>query len=765
MSAPFVWILVFFAAGVICPGLIDFPGWILLPSTFVAIAACRTRNFGVSVAALLFWILLLAAATTQEKELQYRRNGLRIWVQSHEKEVVAIEGTLVRTPELAKEYFVLQLDIDSIAESQIRGTARLTVSGELKGELIRGDRIRTFARLRLPRNFRTEGAFDYEQYLRTQGIHVLGTIKNQKLIHKVAEGRLLNSHFSRLRLKWIRNTIESYPPENAGILRALWLDDRGGLNQSQERILMDAGIFHVIAISGFHISILLLLLFLILKRLISFRSAIAAGCLFLLGYFVLLEGRSSVTRSFLSFLILAFAFWRYEQIRLSNWIALTALVQLVLNPLELYDAGFQLTYLSTFAILFLVVPVCRRFQGLRKIYRYPLNFLATGVIVQLVLIPYQVYVFHRVPVYSVFANIIAVPLSSILIAGSGLLMPIPIIAKFLRFPIQMMLNAFIQAASLTADFGVRILPTPPLSWVAGYYISLFLAVIMARRGLKVLFLCATSFFMLVVLMPRPAPPGGRLQVHFLDVGQGDSILIEYPDGTFDLLDGGGFFNSDALDTGQAILIPYFCKIGVTKLNRVFLSHAHADHMNGLISLMMYIPAQEFYITREPVGEPGYRNFLRTVNRAPKRIARGYKFLQSGVALTVIAPADAAKTSRVRNDDSLVLLLEYQGTRILLTGDVEKNGEEAALPFLPNGIDYLKVPHHGSKTSSSAALLDAIRPRAAFISVGSLNWFGHPDPGVVERYRSRRVMLYRTDLSGTIRLRIGEGRPQILLTTD
>ena len=762
MSAPFVWILAFFVSGILCARYVLVTPWILVPATIAPFFALKYSSFRISAAVNLVWVFFLTIALTQLQEQKYERNELRSWVAQNEKEVVSFTGVLIRTPELADQYFVIQVDVESISGRTVKGIARLTVSGELTTELVRGDRIESFGRFRIPRNFQTDGAFDYEQYLRTQKIHVLGTIKNEGLIHRTGKARSLKASISRLRLKWIRNTMHAYSEAASGILRALWLDDRGGLSQAQERALIDAGVFHVIAISGFHISVLLLLLFLLFKRIVSFRSAMAAACLFLLAYFLILEGRSSVTRSFLSFLIVAFAIWRYEQIRLANWIALSALIQLMLNPNELYDVGFQLTYLSTCAILFLVVPVSKILQRLPALYRYPLNFLLAGFIVQAVLIPYQIYIFHRIALYSLVANIIAVPVSSVLIGVSGMLMPAPLIAKLLRVPVQMALTGFMDFVSLAADFGVRIVPSPPLILVFLFYGTLLLFIVVRSKKWKILSLSFSTIVFAAILNPRPPVQTGALRLHFLDVGQGDAILIEYPDATFDLVDGGGFFNSDALDTGQAILLPYLARLRVSNLERVFLTHAHADHMNGLVSLMRYMPVSEFCITRQPVGEKSYQHFLRNINRAPTRLSRGTNYHRAGVQITVLAPEDSDTTNRVRNDDSLVLLLEYRGSKVLLTGDVERYGEEVIVSKLRGHVDYMKVPHHGSKTSSSSILLNAVRPRVAFISVGHLNWFGHPHPDVLKRYRESHVSIFRTDVHGTIVLDIGKGTPRIVL---
>jgi competence protein ComEC len=707
-------------------------------------------------------LVLIGSVFAQHQIETYDRNPLRAWVRLHEKEVVSFESILTRTPEISDEYFVLRVRIQSVSGVACEGNARLTVTGRLKEPSIVGDRIQAFARFRLGKNFRTEGAFDYERHLRSEEIHVLGTIKSPLLIHKLGAETSFRRYTSGIRLNWIQNTLQNFSPPESGILRALWLDDRGGLRRAEEQILMDAGVFHVIAISGFHISVLLLLLFLGFKKILTFRLAVTAACVFMFGYFLILEGRSSVTRSFLSFLIFSFAIWRYEQIQLGNWICLSAFLQLSINPQELFDTGFHLTYLSTAAILFFVVPVCKKFARLSRAVRYTLNFIVAGIIVQVVLIPYQIYVFHRVPLFTFFANIVAVPISSVLIVASMFLMPLPFLAKFVRIPVQAMIQTFLNSSGICAEQGVRIFTSPHLAFIIGFYALIVFTIVVRRRAWKIVLSGISCLLLICILFPRPAKPGGVLQVHFLDVGQGDAILLEYPDGTYDMVDGGGFFNADALDTGQAILIPYLCRMGVTRLHRVFLTHAHADHMNGLISLMRYIPVDEFYVTREPVGESSYQQFLRRINRSPIRISHGHKFEQEGVMLEVLSPQDCNRTLQVKNDDSLVLLVQYRGKSILLTGDIEARSEQVLQNRVQSRIDYLKVPHHGSKSSSSLTLLQALRPRTAFISVGSNNWFGHPNPTVLSRYRQMHVLVYRTDLHGTIRLRISdhESRVQI-----
>jgi competence protein ComEC len=752
MSAPFVWIFVCFAAGILCAQSLTLAHWILFPSLLVAIGAFCCR-FRVALVANTLLIILAAGSLVQKQENSYYANPMRDWGRSHPKEVVVFQGVIIRTPEIAEDYFVLQVRIESIAGELCSGVARITVSGQANSALIAGDRIESFAKFRLPRNFRTEGSFDYERYLRTEGVHVLGSIKNVSLVKTIGRESSLRRFSSRIRMASILKTTRSFPDREGSVLRALWLDDRGGMSQPDQQSMIDAGVFHVIAISGFHITVLLFLMFLLLKKFVPFRFAVLIACLLLTGYFLILEGRASVTRSFLSFLIFAFAVWRYDRISLANWICLSALIQLILNPLELYDSGFHLTYLSTAAILFFVVPISQKWIGLRKGYQFALNFLITGVVLQFILMPYQIYVFHRVPLYSVLANSIAVPVSSVLIACSVLFLPLPSASTIVGIPLKILVSCFLSTAGFFGDQGVRILPSPPLLLIFLFYGALIVFVISRKKHWKLISLGMVMIALILVFTWPKRKPDGSLRIHMLDVGQGDSILIEYPDQTFDLVDGGGFFNSDALDTGQSIIIPYLCRKGITKIHRVFLTHAHADHMKGLISLLKYIPVEELYVTRQPLGDRGYQYFLRNINRTPTPICLGKRFNEGPVQLEVLAPDDAAKTMKVANDDSLVLLVKYGNSSILLTGDIESEAENKLAKRIVAPVDFFKVPHHGSRTSSSDLLLERVKPRIAFASVGFNNWFGHPHPDVLERYKRRHVLLFRTDLDGSILIKV------------
>lgn len=750
MFAPFVWIFVCFSAGIFAGKYCSIPAWLVAGAMLCAGLSLCSRKFYLALLAHGLFFFLLGQQFCVNQRQEYN-NDLRRWVQGNEGETVRIVGQVLSTPEISADYFTLRTRVVSISGSDLSGVVRLTVSGSATQFPMAGDVIETFGRLRLPIGFLAEGTFDYPQYLMKEGIHALGSVKSASLIHIIRRNHSVRFLFSSIRQRMISRIRANFSPSDAAILRALWLDDRSGLSRETEQILIDAGIFHVIAISGFHIGVVVFLSFLLLRKVVHYRIALVVLAIILLLYFLLLEGRSSITRSFLMFLILAFSVWRYETPNWSNVLCLSAMIQLIWNPMELFDPGFHLTYLSTAAILFLAVPVIKKIRLPRKFYQWIFDFLLTTIAIQFVLLPYQAYFFHKIPVISLLANWVAVPVSSILIAIGMIVLPLPFLQAIGEPILHFLLNCFVGSCEFFSVIWKHTIPIPSPILIVLFYLSLLGCLILRGWVIRSISAVVCILTAAVIAFPGDPEPKEYFRIHFIDVGQGDAILLEYPDGSFDLVDGGGSWNRDALDVGESVLVPYLSYCGVRSIHRVFLSHAHADHMNGLLTLLEYLPVQEFYVTRKPVGDPGYQALLRLLPAFPKSLKQGERIDQNGVSIEVLAPSDNRQTLRVANDDSMVLMVEFDGKRIILAGDAEKETESKLLLHNDLMVDFLKVPHHGSLSSSTGSFLDKMKMKAVFISVGRQNWFGHPHPEVLKRYRQRHALIYRTDQLGTIRL--------------
>src|SRR5262245_34042863 len=248
MSSPFVWIYVCFAAGIFASKYIVCQPWILIATFVIAIIGARTScppRLSYFIQFLLVFLIGYEFVATASRAYE---NPLRSWIETHNRQSVHLVGTIDRTPEISSDYFIIRLAVSEVAGKKFSGVVRLSINGTPATYPSAGDQIETYASLRLPSNFRTEGTFDYQQYLRKEQIHALGSIKNDALIHVTGRSSSVRFWFSRIRQQCILGIVKTFSPEDGALLRALWLDDRSGLTQQHQLMMIDAGVFHVIAI-------------------------------------------------------------------------------------------------------------------------------------------------------------------------------------------------------------------------------------------------------------------------------------------------------------------------------------------------------------------------------------------------------------------------------------------------------------------------------------------------------------------------------------
>jgi competence protein ComEC len=434
--------------------------------------------------------------------------------------------------------------------------------------------------------------------------------------------------------------------------------------------------------------------------------------------------------------------------------AMAATALLALRPLHLFQPAFQLSFLVTYGVLCGARPWWPRLRSVP----FAGDALAVSSSAWVASTPVMATLFLQVSPIAVVLNLLAAPFLAVsLTMGVGILF----------FPCRGLERAFavcfhefgsICAGSMALPGAFLRVPAPGFPLLSGLtalvLVRLSLPCSPARRESRLLSGSALLGLLLVCVPPPSLSPASSLSLTALDVGQGDSLLVGFPGDRWALIDAGGFAGSE-FDVGERVVLPALLAMGVRRLDLLVLTHAHQDHGGGIPALVEALPIGEIWIGRDP---PGSRLVERIVKLAKERHIpvfhpmRGSLRCMSGACLEVLHPPPGYRRGLpAANDDSLVLRVTHLGSSMLLTGDVESEGEALLLdPVVPLSAQLLKVPHHGSDSSSSLRFLRRVSPRAAIISVGTGNPWGHPSGRVLERFQALGIRTERTDRDGAIR---------------
>lgn len=391
--------------------------------------------------------------------------------------------------------------------------------------------------------------------------------------------------------------------------------------------------------------------------------------------------------------------------------------------------------------------------------------------IQLGMLPVMAHYFHRVTPVGPLANIPASLLSGLMVPVGYLTLLLGMAWDRLGSLLVPLLGGITTALTGSVEWfstwrwnSYRI-PAPPVWLLIAFFAALVLLSVAARkpRSSKLQRLCAAPLVLLAIAVvtypfgPRFEP--GRVELTVLDVGQGDAIFAAFPDGRTLLVDGGGMFGATRVggfrtgfDVGEQVVSPYLWQRGWKRIDVVALTHAHQDHLDGLNAVLENFRVGELWVGRE-VDSPAFRELVERAAARGTRVVhrkRGEHFEWAGVTGLVLWPEGVQGVAVASNNDSLVLRLDHGGVSFLLPGDIEKPVElELAARGDPLDVDLLKVPHHGSRSSTTSELVVAATPQAAVISVGEANPFGHPHRELLERLRGPGVRVLRTDLDGAV----------------
>jgi competence protein ComEC len=545
----------------------------------------------------------------------------------------------------------------------------------------------------------------------------------------------------------------------APMVDALILGRRGGIEQGLQDRFAQSGLVHLLSISGFHVGVITTWVFLTCRLARVGRGrALGVAALVSTAYVAFLGWPAPATRAAALAVLLAISRARQRRVETNALLSATCLVVLLLDPWSIVDLGGWLSVAALWG-----ATTFSRWTDRTLGSTVGWRTLGSSVGATLATAPITAMTLGAVAIVGIALNFLAIPLAAVAVPGvlaSLLVLPLwPELAKALAGGAGLALHLLeLLATAGAAVPGGHVIKAAELRsalpWAVALTVSLWAirsrnTLAEALRRWSWAAVAALWVGVLWAWAPGSADTGSGLALHFLDVGQGDGAVLRTPGGRWILIDAGP--RSDRNDAGRREVVPFLARQGARELTVAFVSHAHADHLGGVPSVLDRYKAALVIEPGQLVADPLYYGFLDglaadAVAWHPGR--RGERFTLDSVSFAILHPDPKwAGWGEDLNEDSLVLLIEYGAFQALFAGDAGFRAE-AEMRGRARPVDLLKVGHHGSRGSTGDEWLDSLRPRAAVISLGQ-NSYGHPSPETLDRLRRHRVAVWRTDLEGAV----------------
>ncbi len=670
------------------------------------------------------------------------------------------------------KYVVKVIENKSIKNSK---NTKLILYVKKDKELIPGDIILvhgSFQKGEVSRNYK---GFNYRNYLKQNKIY--GIVYADE-INKESHVKDYNYFSFKIRDCFERKIDNIYEDDYSAFLKSLLIGNKSELSEDIIQDFKSANISHILAISGLHVSFVLVGINFMLEKIIISKKIRNTLLLCFLILFLNLTGNSvSCMRACIMhiFIILCSLFYKNNNFYIS--LILSFIFIIIINPYNIFSVGMWLSYAGTIGIV-LTYDFFDRVIFKKKSYKgFVLSLSA-----QVFIFPIMIYVFNSFSLTFFISNIItSIFISQILAIGyisifiSFIFFPI---SKFMSYLEKSMIYIILKTANIVGRFPLSkiFVATPRFYLIILYYVMLFSFIVYFRNHkfhiLRIFLYKRYNYLQLLrlkiynnkllkkviiisiilCLIIQVCKIDFNLKIYFVDVGQGDCTLIITPYGKRILIDGGEG-NSDKYDYGEKVVFPYLLDRGIKRIDYMIASHADSDHIGGLIYVLENMNVENVLIGIQPKISNQLEKLMEVANNKNikiETIQRGdLKKLDKSVELEVLWPdKNNLILENTLNNNSLVFKIKYNNFSILFTGDIEEIAEkELVLSELKSTI--IKIAHHGSKTSSTEEFLNCVNPKIALIGVGMKNSFGHPNDKVLERLEKRDIKTYRTDQNGEI----------------
>jgi competence protein ComEC len=615
----------------------------------------------------------------------------------------------------------------------------------------------------VPSMARNENAFNYREYLKQKHIFWELQVTEWNLSRCLTGQLTFTDKIKKWRIQGITLIEKNFTKDTAPLAAALIFGTRDLLSEEQVSAYQKLGVIHLISISGLHVALLVGMIFYLGIRFGAVREKLSWTLIMTLPLYAVLTGATpSVNRSVLMTMMILFVSQMKFAIKLRSidGLCLSFLLLAFWNPLVIYNIGFQLSYVVTLSLLL----------SLSIVSRYP-SFVGkmtiTSYISQASALPFLLYYFFEIPLLSILANIIFIPLYSVLFLPGLIILFIfhfvstdvfQLLSVGLSYMIDFSNRIAMWASSMT---WTRVVPgRPSVLFLLLYSVSVLVTFYHWEKRKNLLIIILPWIILCTQLfLPNVSPKG---EVSFIDVGQGDSILIKLPfnRGNY-LIDTGGTISFSTeewkqkkqnFEVGQDVLVPYLKGKGVATIDLLILTHGDMDHIGGSLSLLKEIKVKKIllpYVSSEKSSaEIELEKLARKKNIGISYVYEGMAWKVDESKFLILAPSK--KYSGDKNNGSIVISAYISGVSWLFTGDLGKEGEKLLIKNYPKmTINVLKVGHHGSKNSTSEDFIRHFTPEYSIISVGEKNSFGHPHSEVLKILEASESIILRTDLYGGI----------------
>lgn len=620
-----------------------------------------------------------------------------------------------------------------------------------------GDSLYIEGEFKQPEEARNYKGYNYKQYLKTKKI--IGTVELEKVkILKSSNGSFIHNI-----QKYIRDTINgTLTDEEGNLLLAILLGDKDKLSEDIQESFKTSNLSHMLAVSGAHVSYIILgLTYVLQNSIIGKKNGKIVCIIFLLAFMAITNFTPSVTRACIMAILTLFSSIIYRKSDVYTNISVAALITLIFNPYSLLDLGFQLSYGGTIGIIIFIKRIQEK-KSNSKVINYIKQMALVSIYANIIIIPIMMYHFNTVSFTFIISNIMASPILGIIVITGFLFIIASITVKpltrLIAIFIKPILSILIKISQICSKlpFSNILVVTPYMFNVISYYAIILYCIKSKKNNKCKIIICLLIVLILINFIIYIFPQ--KLRIFFIDVGQGDSTLIITPDKKTVLIDGGG---SDSFDVGEKVLLPYLLDRRILKIDYVLISHFDTDHCGGILTIMEKVKVKNIIISEQAEHSENYERFKKLMIHKKIRlieVKKGDKIKIGRYSeFKILFPTSRLLSENPLNNNSIVTQFNYNNFKMLFTGDIEKLAEQQILKTEKAEIraDILKVAHHGSKTSSIPEFIKAVRPKIALIGVGKNNTFGHPNQQTIKNLENIKCRIYRTDLQGEIIIKIDQ----------